>query len=218
MIRQSLKIKRIFLDTKEVISTKLIRLTKDNLSLVSLLTRYSFKIVNLSLRRSKNIANRIRLYHRFGQYLFVMNKRHGSVYVVKYLKACSLALSKALANQPLGSLRDLEPDLPLPRLSASGLPVVIGTKDRRSLLSGNHKIYRLYLSLFNLYRIIQIESKTKLNTITDSYSGDAAYLELFGRWLRRNTLPIIGSFQGKRDLASHNYLYRETSSPTNSKS
>jgi hypothetical protein len=72
-----------------------------------------------------------------------MNKRHGSEFVVKYLKACNLAVSKFLAGQPLSSLRELEPDLPLPRLSKSGLPNIIGTRDRRSLAANSTKVIRL---------------------------------------------------------------------------
>jgi hypothetical protein len=72
-----------------------------------------------------------------------MNKRHGSEFVVKYLKACNLAVSKFLAGQPLSSLRELEPDLPLPRLSKSGLPAIIGTRDRRSISDNSVKVIRL---------------------------------------------------------------------------
>nr|UPW42121.1 MAG: putative RNA dependent RNA polymerase [Yunnan mito-like virus 30] len=218
---KNIKISRIFNNTKERVANKLIRLSSldKSLTLDSLLNRYGFKLVNLSLRDSgKKTANRLRLYLNFSKYLYSLQRRHGSVYVVKYLKACSLALSKALAGQPFSSLREIEPDLPLPRLTRSGIPVIIRTRDRRSLLSNNHKILRLYLSLFNLYRVISIESKLKLNTITDSYTGDYAYLYLFGSWLRRNSKSIIGSYISKKSLISRNYLYRETSSPTNSKS
>jgi hypothetical protein len=72
-----------------------------------------------------------------------MNRRHGPEFVVKYLKACNLAVSKFLAGEPVSSLRELEPDLPLPRLTKSGLPVIIGTRDRRSLHSNSHRVIRL---------------------------------------------------------------------------
>jgi hypothetical protein len=72
-----------------------------------------------------------------------MTKRHGAEFTVKYLKACNLAISKFLAGEPFKSLRDIEPDLPLPRLSKSGLPVIIGTRDRRSIHSGSYRIIRL---------------------------------------------------------------------------
>lgn len=166
---------------KEYKKEKLARLSiGSNQSLLSLLS-YSFKIVKLSLRDySRKTTNRIRLYHRFGTYLFVMNKRHGSEFVVKYLKACNLALSKALAGEPFVSLRDIEPDLPLPRLSSSGLPVIIGSRDRRSILTNNRSVLRMYMSLFSLYRVINIPSKLKIGTITDDYAGNNDFLLQFG--------------------------------------
>lgn len=72
-----------------------------------------------------------------------MTRRHGPEFTVKYLKACNLAVSKFLAGQPFKSLREIEPDLPLPRLSKSGLPAIIGTRDRRSLHANSHRVIRL---------------------------------------------------------------------------
>jgi len=212
-----IKISRIFLNTKEVIREQLVRLDNEK-SLSSLFSRFAHKIISLSLRTNKNITSRIRLYHKFGRYLFFMNKRHGSTYVVKYLKACKLAVSKVIANQPFTSLREIEPDLPLPRLSSGGLPVLIGTRDRRSIVQGSTKVIRMYLSLFSLYRIIVIESKSKLNTITDAYSGNELYLKMLGSWFRSNTKSVIGGFNEKPNISAHRFLFRETASPSSSKS
>jgi len=141
MKTQLIKINRIFLDTKEYVREQLIRLESKQLS--SLFNRFAFKIISLSLRSSRKISNRIQLYHKFGRYLLSMNRRHGSTYVVKYLKACSLAVSKAVAGQPLSSLRDLEPDLPLPRLTKSGLPRIIGSRDRKAIMNNCTKVIRM---------------------------------------------------------------------------
>lgn len=216
MKTQLIKINRIFLDSKEYVKEQLIRLESKSLS--SLFNRFAFKIISLSLRSSRKISNRIQLYHKFGLYLLSLNRRHGSTYVVKYLKACSLALSKAIAGQPFSSLREIEPDLPLPRLTRSGLPRIIGTRDRKAILSGSTKVIRMYLSLFNLYRVISIEVKPKLNTITDGYTGSPNYLYAVGSWFTCNSKSVIGPFLGKWEIASHRYLPRETASPTNKKS
>jgi len=134
----------------------------------------------LSLKTASKANARLRLYHRFANYLVVMTRRHGSSYTVAYLKACSLAISKAIAKEPFGSLREIEPDYPLPRLTKSGLPVIIGTRDRQSILSGNSKVIRMYTTLFSLYRVIQIPGKLKLETITSPYNGDPKFLEEIG--------------------------------------
>jgi len=71
-----------------------------------------------------------------------MRKHHGEVYTVKYLKSSQLALFKAIAGNPFKTLRELEPDLPLPRLTTSGLPRFIPLEDRRAILSGNSATIR----------------------------------------------------------------------------
>jgi hypothetical protein len=147
-----------------------------------------------------------------------MNERHGSVYVVKYLKACSLAISKVIAQQPFKSLKEIEPDLNLPRLSKSGLPVIIGARDRRSIVQGSTKVIKMYLSLFNIYRIISIPCILKLNTITDPFSGDILYLRMFCSSTQLMLNRVLKRFIGKLDISSHRYLWLETSSTTHSKS
>jgi len=137
-----INITRVFKRTSEIVREKLIRLEGDK-SLSSILNSVGWKFVVLSLGSSMKATSRIRLYHKFSTYILVMTKRHGAEFTVKYLKACNLAVSRFLAGDPVHSLRELEPDLPLPRLTKSGLPVIIGTRDRRSLHSGSHRIIRL---------------------------------------------------------------------------
>jgi hypothetical protein len=78
----------------------------------------------------------------FGQHLLRMRNHHGSKFVVKYLKSSQLAISKAIAGNPFKSLQELEPDLPLPGLTPSGLPRVIPLGDRRAILSGSPSVIR----------------------------------------------------------------------------
>jgi len=68
-----------------------------------------------------------------------MEKHHGSLTTIKWLKANHVALQKFLGGDALKSLRGLEPDLPLPRLS-NGLPAIIPVKDRRKIRRGDAKV------------------------------------------------------------------------------
>jgi len=70
----------------------------------------------------------------FGKFLLRMTKHHGAAFTVSYLKACQLAVQRKVARNPVKSLREIDPKLPLSRLSKSGLPSIIGTRDRRLLL------------------------------------------------------------------------------------
>lgn len=80
-------------------------------------------------------SSRTRQIYNFSKYLLNMTKHHGPVFTVKYLKACQLAMQKAVAGTPIQSLREIEPDLPLPRLTSSGLPRYIPRMDRRAILN-----------------------------------------------------------------------------------
>lgn len=119
--------------------------------------------------------------HNFAVHILKINKNHGEVYTVKYLKSCQLAITKKLAGSPFRSLREIEPDLNLPRLSKSGLPAIIGTADRASLVNNSYRIIRLWLSIFSIYRIIKIPFSPKLSTITSGFSGVGYQLDDFNR-------------------------------------
>lgn len=77
----------------------------------------------------------------FGHFLLRMRRNHGATYVVKYLKASQLALQKRIALDPISSLRDLEPDLPLPRLR-NRMPASVPVFDRRSIARGSFNTIR----------------------------------------------------------------------------
>lgn len=88
-------------------------------------------------------TNRIRMMHNFAIFIIKFNKNHGEIMTTKYLKACQLAIQKKIAGQPFSSLREIEPNLPLPRLSKSGLPVCIKLSDRASIVRGSLTVIRL---------------------------------------------------------------------------
>jgi len=142
--------------------------------------RFSWKIISILNQKRVQRLSQVNLFYNFARYVYVLKRRHGVVYVVKYLKACSLAIQRAVAGSPMSSLRDIEPDLPLPRLTTSGLPVIIGTRDRKSILAGSRKTISMYLTLFSVYRVIDAPVKAKLNTITDPFSGDLIFTDSVG--------------------------------------
>lgn len=76
--------------------------------------------------------------HNFSRYLISLDKKHGANYVIAYLKASQLALSKYIAGERVNSLSELNPDYIFPRL-ASGLPKIIGPHDRIALRHNNRK-------------------------------------------------------------------------------
>nr|UPW42217.1 MAG: putative RNA dependent RNA polymerase [Inner Mongolia grassland mitovirus 7] len=144
---------------------------------ISFLMKYSFKIIKLSVHRDRKVVARVRMFHNFGRYLLFLNKHHGSLFVVKYLKASQLAVQRKLAGQPFSSLRELEPDFNLPRLAKSGLPAFIGSRDRRAILSSSYSVIQMWLSLFGIYRVLKAPCIPKLETITSKFSGNQLFLD-----------------------------------------
>jgi hypothetical protein len=148
-----------------------------------------------------------------------LNKNHGPTFVVKYLKASQLALQKKVAGQALGSLRELEPDLPLPGLSRGGLPLIIGTRHRRALSSTvSTNVLRLWLTLFSIYRVIRIPVKPKLSTITDPFCGSDAYLRAVEAKVVYLIPKLLKDRFNKSQIESGVLLPIEKASPSNSKS
>jgi hypothetical protein len=70
-----------------------------------------------------------------------MNRNHGPNFTIKWLKACTVALQKWLGEDKLNSLREIEPNLPLPRL-INGCPAIINRSDRFHMKHGDARIIR----------------------------------------------------------------------------
>jgi hypothetical protein len=134
-----------------------------------------FRILNAVGIKAGGYATRLNFMNKFARYLLYLRKNHGAEFVVAYLKAGQLAISKKVAHSPVKSLRDINPDFPLPRL-ANGLPSIIPLSDRRLITRGGYSVIRFWLTMFSIYRIISIPGKLKLNTITDPFNGNLGWL------------------------------------------
>lgn len=84
----------------------------------------------------------MRTMYNFSQYLLSLRRKHGSEYVVKYLKLSQLAIQKCIAGEKIASMRQLEPSLSFPRVSNSGLPSAIPLSDRRAIMNKSTSVIR----------------------------------------------------------------------------
>lgn len=135
------------------------------------------KFLILCFDKINGIQGRLTISNNFLQFIFKMKKNHGATFTIKWLKACTVCLQKRLGEDRISSLREIEPNLPLPRL-INGFPAIINRQDRQLIKSGNVHIIRYWHSLFSLYRVLQIPGKLKLETITAPFSGDPNFLSL----------------------------------------
>jgi len=99
------------------------------------------KAFALSVDNHESVLARLNISKNFIKFLMKMHRSHGPTYTVKWMKACAVALQKALGGEKLTSLRSIEPNLPLPRL-INGLPAIIGAEDRRQIRCENYGIIR----------------------------------------------------------------------------
>jgi hypothetical protein len=111
------------------------------LSQLDSLLSYYVKINSLSLGRVERLKDRIRITHNLFAHVKKMYRHHGEIFTIKWLKASHVALQKYLAGDPLTSLRQLEPRMPLPRL-INGCPSIINRRDRQLMRQGNTFICR----------------------------------------------------------------------------
>lgn len=187
--------------------------------LLLVLKKIGYRIITMSLLSTKE-TSRFRMLHNFGKFLIKMTKNHGDMYTVKYLKASQLCIQKKLAGQPFKSMREVEPDYNFPRLSKSGLPVIIKLQDRSAICNNSPRITRLWLSIFSLYRVIKVPFNPKLITITEKFSGSNIVLDDFNRWLTITSSNLLTKFSNadKSELTITKVLPIVKSSPLGTKS
>nr|UIW13821.1 MAG: RNA-dependent RNA polymerase [Rhizoctonia solani mitovirus 49] len=149
-------------------------------SLSDLITGFGWRVISAVFPYKVKFASRIKLLYLFSGYLYQMYRHHGSTQVVKYLKASQLAIQKAIAGDKVDNLRILDKDIVRSRVTSSGLPVFIPSRDRKLIIAEqlNPAIIRFYLTLYSIYRVISIPGTLKLQTIVDPFSPGKDFIKV----------------------------------------
>lgn len=122
--------------SKVVSKSKLLTISP---SLANSLRYYLRQMLYLSFGKKRMLLIRSRQAYDFLSFLNRMKNNHGVDFTVSWMKACYVALQKSLGQDPLGSLRDLQPDLPMPRL-INGVPYIIKSRDRDRIRKGDRSV------------------------------------------------------------------------------
>lgn len=188
----------------------------NSIELPALCRRLGWRLLSACMPNKVKFTGRLRQLMLFCSFLLRMTKHHGAGYTVKYLKSCQLAIQKRIAGNPFKSLREIEPELPLPRLSSCGLPAVIPHADRKLILAGSCSVIRWWLTLFSIYRIIAIPGKLKIETITSPLSVPLSRVDQ----VASDISMLMGRLPSMRDLRlkerDPRLLFLEKSSPCHS--
>nr|UPW42251.1 MAG: putative RNA dependent RNA polymerase [Yunnan mito-like virus 51] len=172
------------------------------------------KLITLCFDKVTGFQGRLLIANNFIQFVMKMNKNHGAAYTIKWLKACTVALQKWLGGDKLNSLREIEPNLPLPRL-INGCPAIINRSDRFRIKHGDARITRFWHSLFSIYRVLSIPGKLKLETITAPYSGSADFNESLQQASLEWRWPSFMDAGRKSNLAPTTFHITGKASPSN---
>jgi len=176
------------------------------------------QIIYLSFGRMRDLSSRFKVTQDFFKLILKINKNHGPDFTIKWLKANFVALQKSLGDDRLGSLRELEPKLPLPRL-INGLPAVIQSRDRDLIRKGHKGVILYWSSIFSVYRVLKCSYTLKINTITDPFKGDKVWFdELLS--LRKfriyfDILPKFNNLVKNSNLSNRRISLLRTASPSN---
>nr|WPH57536.1 putative RNA-dependent RNA polymerase [Rhizoctonia solani mitovirus 126] len=143
----------------------------DSRTLLAMTQHIGFVMIHMCFTGKLKFTTRYRQLASFVGYLYSLRRRHGSKYVVMYLKSGLQALEKAVALTPVSSLQEFNTGFMLPRVSRSGLPAFIPDRDRKLILANHSEaVTRWWFTLFALFRVISIPGELKLSTITNPLS------------------------------------------------
>jgi len=111
---------------------------------------------------------------QYTKFVIRLQRVSGWAYVVIYLKACTVLLQQSAGGQRISNTRELGCAV---SRTAGGIPRVIPKTMRTAVRSKDIWTVRIWLSLFGLYRVIDVPGKLKLHTITKPASIDPRFLQ-----------------------------------------
>jgi len=123
----------------------------------------------------------------FSRHAYVMRKKSGFRFLVIYLKACHTLLQQNVCGQRLS---DTGPFGARVSRSKGGLPSWIPVQFRQRIRKGDKMAIRLWLSLFSIYRVIDIRGRVNLSTITAPSTADLGLLPEFDEFVSKFYLYI----------------------------
>lgn len=167
--------------------------------------------------RIGRLASGIKRTKDFLSYVVKLYKAHGVSFTIKWLKASHVAIAKCLGKDKLLSLRTLEKDLNLPRLT-NGLPKIIPYEDRIRMRRGHVPTIRFWLGLFNLYRVLKGPYQPKLETITAPWTGKFIPFLSIARTARAfNPFVFVKGYRhiNAEDIGPTEMVTSQSASPSN---
>lgn len=137
------------------------------------------------------------VYH-YARWVHARTRSVGTRGVVIYLKGCHVLLQQVVGGQTLDNPRRLGCAI---SRSRQGLPRIIPVLHRKSIMSGDIWVTKLWSSLFWLYRVLDCKGKIKLSTITAPFEVSKDFIRKWSWWLVQ-FLPILFDLIGRKGSAN----------------
>jgi len=121
--------------------------------------------------------------------LYLLWKHGGMAYVSAYLKTSSIMLQQSVGGQ---RVHDLGPFGARVSRTVAGCPRIIPALHRERIRKGDSTVIRGWMTMFGIYRILEIPYKLKLNTITDPgppLSGELVHS--FSVFVSERFIPLL---------------------------
>jgi len=118
--------------------------------------------------------SRVKVVITFLNHCWTLQQKAGMRMLVISLKASYVVMQQSLGGQRLDDMSPL--GTRFARTKGAGLPKVIPALDRKLITAGNTRLAKFWLSLFSVYRILDIPGKLKLSSITDPSTMSPATL------------------------------------------
>lgn len=137
--------------------------------------------------------------------LYVLSRKSGLAYTVKYLKASTSLLMQAISGVPHKDTREL--GCAISRTN-KGLPRIIPRLHRDHIRKGNVFYIRLWLTFFSIYRVLDYTGKLKIGTIIKPSTATSINLEEVASvtvdFIKGFKLPIIETMAIERPFPLFN--------------
>jgi hypothetical protein len=183
--------------------------------LADLFRAYGWRVISFVFPGKVKFAGRLRLVKIFSGFIYATYKHHGEEQTVKLLKASQLAISKAVAKDKTTSLTQLDDSLVKSRLTSSGLPPIIPSRDRKLIMGLAPSVIRFWLTLFSVYRVIKLPGVLKIGTIVAPSTAKSSYYNVQRRFLLMLSKGRISNMFNLNILGRKaDFLLLETSSPS----
>lgn len=134
--------------------------------------------------------------------------KHGAAQLVKELKVQLVILQRYLGNDKVTSARAIEPSSCYWRVY-NGLPAFITRGGRQRIREGHKATIRLYLTLYNIYRILEVPFQPKLETITKEFDGKVEVIEDIVKYIKGPFNP----FHRNLELNNPHFVDRKSIAP-----